>query len=134
MFGERGDRSQASAHVDRGNQGSGQKAYQEKGYSDASKTVYYSIGAKRGYGDCQYEKFCPLLKWNQPYAYGLTRTKRRKAKGRLRNGSANSLQVYRRFQASRSLQDAAFPVQSLKNLSRDLYPVYGFRARIRSVI
>src|SRR5712671_7206855 len=117
MFGERGDRSQASAHVDRGNQGSGQKAYQEKGYSDAPKTVYYSIGAKRGYGDRQNERFCPLLKRDQPYAYGLARTKRRKAKGRLRNGSANSFQVYRGFQVSRLLQDVAVPVQELDRKS-----------------
>src|SRR5713101_7670181 len=85
MFGERGDGCETPSHVNRGNQSGGQEANQEKGYSDASKTVYNAIGAKRGNGDSQHEGFCSLLKRYQRYAHGFAGAQCGKAKAWLGN-------------------------------------------------
>jgi len=87
-----------------------------------------------GYSDCQNEKFCPPAEMESALCVRTRRTKRRKAKGRLRNGSANSFQVYRRFQfrdrcrtwPSRSRSSKNCPAMSIRFMSCER----GFRNEI----
>ena len=98
MFGERGDRREALAHVEGGNERGGQEAHQEKEQSDPSEAVEHSMGPERGNGDGQDKRFGSLRERYQRDAHGLAGTKRSKTKSWLRNGSGDdAFQVDRSF-------------------------------------